>query len=135
MVTKGYIVYITISAAFVAVGCTMDLKIGGKSVQITEKICSGDSGSGIPRVATGRTAQGDVTFSVYYDDDDASHIAFETAANSPLTAFPLAMKVELPTSELITWSAAGHDIAYDFSGPLAKADITSKPTGLVTMPT
>lgn len=137
MVTKGAVVYVTISAAFVALAGTMNIKIGGKTPESVEKDYTDNTSPYVPHAATGRVKMGDVTCDLWYDDDNAGHIFLDAMASAPLTYEGTAMKIVLSTTELITWSSAVLEVgSYDLvDGGLVKMSIKSTPVLGVTMPT
>lgn len=133
-VTKGSVVYETVSAAYSPLGLTREIKIGEQKPETTERDHTGNTSAAIPKVATGRTTQGDVTCSLWFDGSTAPHALQYTAAAAPLTNYPRNMKITSPASgETWTWSAASNGIGIDFmDGGLISASFTSTPAGLVT---
>ena len=133
-VTKGSVVSDTVSSAYSPIGLTRAIKIGAQAPETTERDHTGNTSAAIPKVPTGRTAQGNVTFSVWWDGSTAPHALQFSSASAPLTNYPRNMKVASPlTGETWVWSSASNSIGMDFQdGGLISADIESVPAGLVT---
>lgn len=142
MVTKGIFFHDTIAAAFVAVGGTHNIQIGGKAVEYVDRDSTDNLLAGIPRVPTGRTSQGDVTFDVWLEKSDPSHVFLDSAENTPIGTFasgswtaplfPRPQKLVFPGGLTMTWSCAATETSVTpADGGLVKMSVKSTPSGLI----
>lgn len=137
MVTKGIVFSVKIASVFTALGCTYGLQGLMADVESAEKDCTNSGDPYIPNVATGRVKSGELSGNVWLEPGDASHVFMKTAADTPLSYFPLDCKLVFPESDgkilTCTWSAARHSVELTAAdGGFVSMGFKNLPAGKVT---
>jgi hypothetical protein len=134
LIGKGTNLQVTISSVLTTVAQVTDFTVGAQDPEVFESRTL-DGGVAVEKQATGYTAQGDITGSLFLDTSNATHQFIATNSQAPGTT--IAGKVILSDSAELTFTAAVigmGDTAVSMSDGL-KSSFTIKTEGLVTYPT
>ena len=134
LIGKGTNLQVTISSVLTTVAQVTDFTVGAQDPEVFESRTL-DGGVAVEKQATGYTAQGDITGSLFLDTSNATHQFIATNSQAPGTT--IAGKVILSDAAELTFTAAVigmGDTTVSMSDGL-KSSFTIKTEGLVTYPT
>lgn len=134
LIGKGTNLQLTISAVLTTIAQVTDFTVGAQDPEVFETRTL-DGGVAVGKQATGYTAQGDITGTLFLDTSNATHQFI--ASNSQTPGTTVAGKVIMTDSAELTFTAAAigmGDTAISMSDGV-KSGFTVKTEGLVTYPT
>ena len=134
LIGKGTNLQLTISATLTTVAQVIDFSVGAQDPEVFECRTLDNASSAVSKTATGYTAQGDITGTMFLDTANATHQFI--AINSQTPGTTVVGKVVLSDAAELTFTAATvgmGDTAISMSDGV-KTGFTIKTAGLVTYP-